>query len=1176
MKVMLDKVPEGDWLCEECQLKDDAEKEKLNKKAQEEEISEVPKAPSLSERSQNLNTKPLPKLDTKADDDDDDDDQEQVTKIIASPRASTKRLPEILEVTPPSKKVAVEAGSGTPRMSTLSKSTILSRESSFKRVDVGKVKPVNPLTSSGSQPASNSPEAAYAHSSSGSITSKLLQQLKSPQGSLSRSATFNNSKHKVKPLPDDFSQNIKLAGSGIKKDGLIRTVGKSLSFKSIGSSHFNSNDSKAKLQSANFSRAAIDPRGLKQAKDQILERKNSSRADRPIFSSSSSTVTNMSHVKSDLKATFRGDVVPSHSLTGNALDLKSVQHNGKRHALSKTANLVANDGFEVKKHAPVSRGPGFSSNGMSISEEQKPCQVGPREDATASSLATDKISGSSDVYINDLPTTCRDGKTKDSTVSRSKHTVPYVSKNVRCQRCNEMGHDMQACKEVSLQFPAFKDSAVRNLRDTTNKSSKWNDATEPIVPKTHKNDRPCNQPEELTVPNTETNCQVASRDHLPSSSSGGAFLGKDALRHPIDFSRSSTAFNLQQQHMEEEVCASRESDLNFVPTITDEKELKLSSVSSPFQASVLGKPLRISAIPEHDYIWQGSFEVKKSGVHTDIYDGIQAHLSTCASPRVLEVVKKFPSRIRLVEAPRQTTWPAQFQGNCTTEDNIALYFFARDLHSYERNYKKLLENMLVNDFALKGNLDGVELLIFPSNQLHEKSQRWNRLFFLWAVFRERSCSESVANSHKKYCGAILDAESRQQDSSTVVVDNELPKNERLPRAKAEKTSFGIHPALLSSGQVVASLEHMCLSSQEVNQSDAVDRQSPEGHPSCSSCETPSKTSAGQQGYQPNALSLPRMTEDARLCSEAKDSCISLKEIYRDSGGGSVNELQPIGTQATAMQINLNEGTGSEDSGSKEKLQGWSKEELAKSRTSEGEMYVEMATKEHQGSHLWSGRKRLHPNSSETASEVSGKMFDMSSQTAPWEKAECTESDRENESKKMKLHHDLHFGSNAHGQMLEDGFSSSMARSADPVFLKEKGDCSYDRAIPLFPLDTDPISNCKSGNTSQWQILKSDIEDPPEPDIPNLELALGAEKKPSKQQGIFPWLSGSVDERNAQNKLPPTEDGNDDVSSSLSLSLAFPFPKKEQSPKPSPKPEQLLPEKNHVSTSLLLFGRFPDR
>lgn len=44
-------------------------------------------------------------------------------------------------------------------------------------------------------------------------------------------------------------------------------------------------------------------------------------------------------------------------------------------------------------------------------------------------------------------------------------------------------------------------------------------------------------------------------------------------------------------------------------------------------------------------------------------------------------------------------------------------------YSYEKNYKKLLENMLKNDLALKGFIDEVELLIFPSDKLPENSQR---------------------------------------------------------------------------------------------------------------------------------------------------------------------------------------------------------------------------------------------------------------------------------------------------------------------------------------------------------------------------------------------------------------------------------------------------------------------
>lgn len=73
--------------------------------------------------------------------------------------------------------------------------------------------------------------------------------------------------------------------------------------------------------------------------------------------------------------------------------------------------------------------------------------------------------------------------------------------------------------------------------------------------------------------------------------------------------------------------------------------------------------------------------LQRSGRLTDYFDGIRAHMSTCASPRVLEVVKKFPCKVELEEIPRLSSWPMQFQGK-VTEDNIALYFFAKDLERF--------------------------------------------------------------------------------------------------------------------------------------------------------------------------------------------------------------------------------------------------------------------------------------------------------------------------------------------------------------------------------------------------------------------------------------------------------------------------------------------------------------
>ncbi|XP_031288026.1 uncharacterized protein LOC116146740 isoform X2 [Pistacia vera] len=162
----------------------------------------------------------------------------------------------------------------------------------------------------------------------------------------------------------------------------------------------------------------------------------------------------------------------------------------------------------------------------------------------------------------------------------------------------------------------------------------------------------------------------------------------------------------------------------------------------PCFASVVAIPSWNSFVPQLSYVWKGQFDIQGGGRLPSSCDGIQAHVSTCASAKVLEVVRKLPQKILVEEVPRSNNWPMQFPENYATEDNIALYFFASDVESYERNYKDLLDCMIKNDSNLKGNFDGVELLIFPSNLLPEKSQRWNKLLFLWGVCRGRriNCS----------------------------------------------------------------------------------------------------------------------------------------------------------------------------------------------------------------------------------------------------------------------------------------------------------------------------------------------------------------------------------------------------------------------------------------------------
>lgn len=78
------------------------------------------------------------------------------------------------------------------------------------------------------------------------------------------------------------------------------------------------------------------------------------------------------------------------------------------------------------------------------------------------------------------------------------------------------------------------------------------------------------------------------------------------------------------------------------------------------------------------FLFRGAFEVQKSGRTLDLCDGIQAHLSSCASPNVLDAVNKFPQKVLFNEVSRLSIWPKQFQEYGVTEDNIALFFFAKE------------------------------------------------------------------------------------------------------------------------------------------------------------------------------------------------------------------------------------------------------------------------------------------------------------------------------------------------------------------------------------------------------------------------------------------------------------------------------------------------------------------
>lgn len=371
--------------------------------------------------------------------------------------------------------------------------------------------------------------------------------------------------------------------------------------------------------------------------------------------------------------------------SSNVPDLKSLKNKKERSfernnsvKLPSVSNLSTSSPTALtpkvdKLQASPSTGTASSSgNGITNSIEQKPVAL--KEEST------------SKVAINKESTNLGDGvKEKETT------TISHIGTS---------GSSTQVHKHTGDKVQVSNASGIRNTKEVKNRDNKLKDAIEAALlkkPGLCRKSRPSDQFDESSSAEVLTD----SQGQLSRSSS-------------IDHSKQSNGNN-NLKHFE--------------------GKNSTTELSSYDPVSMSSSVLKIPAIPDHEYIWQGSFEINRSGKTAEFWDGLQAHLSTCASPRVFEAVNNLPHKILLNGVSRISAWPEQFENSGVKEENVALYFFAKDVESYEKSYQVLLDDMIRGDLALIGSINGVELLIFPSNQLPEKSNRWNMLFFLWGVFR---------------------------------------------------------------------------------------------------------------------------------------------------------------------------------------------------------------------------------------------------------------------------------------------------------------------------------------------------------------------------------------------------------------------------------------------------------
>ncbi|KAG1360894.1 hypothetical protein COCNU_09G003570 [Cocos nucifera] len=1197
MRVMLDKLPEGDWLCEECQLKEENENQKVDRSEAAGEMLEIP---CLNEKDQSSGNTFNPNLESKEINSD-----AKGAKGLQSTQDSTMRHGKNVEVTSVTSNKVSDTSGGSTGITSPRKNTVLSHESSLSSLDVGKVKPVNPSPPCGGRSRSGFQSIAHSQVSLGSNSSKteaqfestrgLLSksmteaQFESTRGLLSKSASFNSSKMpKVKQLIESVPLRQKITSSSdSRKEGLLKTITKSASFKSTNSGC--STESANKIQSLDPLRAE-DPKGGKQVKERsVINKKNSSMSDRPSNSPSLSASTTSPLPK---------------------LDIKFSQQIGKSNKIPDSSNVGTDRGSnnannlgckEVKKQSSFStRTSGSTSNGLRKSEDQKTCQPVSNENVHASSAAADRACCKPDsIQQCSTPQAAdsahRDDKTKDRTFSSSaRQTASGSSRILRCQRCNETGHTTQLCAVDKLRMSAVRPSAERNLREGSNKNSMWKDMVEAMRSKTRplKNNKSPDQSEEISTSSADQNSEVTSKDLQSGSLSCARNLpsmeetadGQEILRRSADFSKAA-AFHVKQKtpYQEETVCVPNDGNINTIPSISDELNMKPQMQILPGQASVLDPPLRASIIPKLEFIWQGGFKVLTTGGLSELCDGLQAHLSSRVSPKALEEAFKFPCIIHLEEVPRRSSWPLQFQENSPKEDNIALFFFAKDIDCYKNNYSKLLETMLKNDLALKGNMDGAELLIFPSNLLPENSQRWNNLLFLWGVFRERK-KKSLDNMpvFQKLNRPNLNMEPLDQDLPAPIMlevsssskisshensNKELSRSERSPKRKkvdsASNVDFRYHSF---SGIKDATCNAQEYSFVKPWHQDAVDNKilkltscslpvSSSGKSTSCACPESNRQMNSEQSYLGVKYGVTWLN-NFRENSDGREDSEHICHVHASSRQSSHGQDRVSPTYSISSYC----GQGTKIM---QKDNFINSDSVLDEDPPDNPPEIDHVS-------LRPNRKPMQSNTMEKLSHVPGETILRK------EEANCSAND-EKESKKMKLNNGGFAGCSSREEILSAKLSSkvhplSSSFTNDSIHGETTPESSRSVERNFFPVDSGPIRGKKA---EDFIYLSSDDEDTPGSNTPDLKLALGGKKK-SLGHDILPLFPPKVGEKSNQDKPPgPAVVDGDDFSASLSLSLAFPALAKEQAAKPVLKTEQMMPAKPASNTSFFFFHGYTD-
>ncbi|KAL5129678.1 Bromodomain adjacent to zinc finger domain protein 2B [Glycine soja] len=1119
MREMLEKVPEGDWLCEECKCAEETANQKL------------------------------------------DIEEKKNHEVCSTSRISGKRPSQNMEIATAAKRQALGSSTGSPKASSPKRIVPLLRESSFKSMDKGKMKSGQQIPMC-NHLGGNDTELARSLST--------VPRGQNARGTLLKSNSFNNfnSKPRVKLVDEVIPQKQKGGVEHISKnmETPAGMISKSMSFKSSNLGRSIAVESKVKMMSSKPG-TARDLKASRHTKDSAsFDRKFLSKIDRPVICSTMvSSVVSTS--KGDQKLTPHGETAKPSTVNNNR-EFK-VNQDGKLYSSSKSINNTSSKSPE----------PQVSSDRTSTSVDETQQDRLPRSQDTANQV----------------------DKTKDSSSDHVTSGVTNASKSSFCRKCKDFGHATECCTVSGTQEFGAESSviATSSSKDEMHEGNRLKAAIQAALlrrPEIHKRKEAPDQTNEFPTSSTGLKREVTSQKQVLVSSTlkNGISAEESNMKQEIienstfETSKCPSANDLKQlEFCRTDVCSQlRKSDsagpTSGKPVVRDDFPNNAMEISS-----ILSK---MSVIPEYECIWQGVFVVHRNGMPPDLYTGIQAHLSACASPKVHEVVKKFLPEVSLNEVSRLSVWPSQFHQGGAKEDNIALYFFARDIESYERYYKGLLDHMIRNDLALRGTFDGVELLIFASNQLLEDSQRWNMLFFLWGIFRGRRINH--LDSTKKICIPSLNVMPNEKDFPTAVMT--LSETQCSPK-HVDKESIDQGHNMVSRNfdgkETIFDQTHLGLQVNLERQDTRINTKSTLGIPTISTqiCQEVNSTGSSLRDSVPKHRQYIKSkppeamgtSVSSRIVETKTNHDISVKQENSLSSGIHSVGCQEIDTASNISKDKILDRTNNGENQQRPKRKQMEDDlDINVEATFQRDLTVKAVNCQ-----LPNDKKVKHIDLSDTVVEASA----VSCQKIPWNEVNGKFEDRESYSRELRTSFGGIHGCYDSGAWESfNGSSASLVNDLGSCSLGEDKRCKEpcDEKIihedfgamerTFFPVDTRKKNDLGMVLNSESLNEPREYVDQVQVGIPNLELGLGGETKPS-HKGMLPFFVGAVHKKNNQEKIPEIltyEREDENVAASLSLSLSFPSSNKEHV-KPVPKAEP-LPGGHNVNSPYLLFRRFTDK